>query len=120
MQYDLEHRLAIFVSEEMQFWHSSRKLAKPSDTRLRDLTVTNVDAVVRRAELLACKMDREKVCATWTVTALLCDHAESTSVRHLQQPIGSVPINETVIGLILHATNPLRLASLDVAALPWL
>ena len=104
----------------MQFWHSSRKLAKPSDTRLRDLTVTNVDAVVRRAELLACKMDREKVSIAGTLTALLHDHAETELSRHMQQPIGSVPINETVIGLILHATNPLRLASLDVAALPWL
>lgn len=61
VQYDLEHRLAIFVSDEMAFWHTSRRSAKPTDVQLRELTLSNVDAVCRRAKLLSCKMDREKV-----------------------------------------------------------
>lgn len=45
----------------MTFWHNSRKLPKPTETQLRDLTLNNVDAVVRRAKMLSCKMEREKV-----------------------------------------------------------
>ena len=60
-QYDLEHRLAIFVSDEVQFWHASRKSPRPSDVHLRETTLSNVEAVCRRAKLLSCKMEREKV-----------------------------------------------------------
>ena len=60
-EYDLEHKLAIFVSDEMQFWYSSRKMARPTDQQLRDMTLSQVSEVVRRATLLSCKMEREKV-----------------------------------------------------------
>lgn len=60
-EYDLEHKLAIFVSDEMQFWHSSRKLPRPADNQLRDMTLNQVTEIVRRASLLSCKMEREKV-----------------------------------------------------------
>ena len=62
IQYDLEHRLSIFVSDEMQFWYSTRKVPTPTETQLRDITLQNTDAVVRRAKLLSCKMEREKAC----------------------------------------------------------
>jgi transformation/transcription domain-associated protein len=117
-QYDLEHRLAIFVSDEMQFWHSSRKNAKPSDVQLRELTLTNVDAVCRRAKLLSCKMEREKVSShagTGMEYALTLGHFPPAQV-----PIGANPVNQTLLDLVTHATNPLRLASMDPSLLPWL
>ena len=61
LQYDLEHRLSIFIADEMQAWHTSRKMPKPSETQLRDLTLQGVESIVRRAKLLSCKMEREKV-----------------------------------------------------------
>ena len=38
----------------------------------------------------------------------------------LQTPLGQTPVNQSVLDLITHATNPLRLAAMEVASLPWL
>lgn len=59
-QYDLEHRLSIFVKEEVLVWSA---MTKPVDGRggLRELVLQNVDSVVRKAKVMACKMERDKV-----------------------------------------------------------
>lgn len=115
LQYDLEHRLAIFVSDEMQFWHASRKVLKPTDSQLREITLQSVDNICRRAKLLSCKMEREKVSLqTRTRWHLLIDPSI------LQVPIGATPVSQALLDLVSHATNPLRLAAMDPSLLPWL
>lgn len=116
-QYDLEHRLAIFVSDEVAYWHTSRKAPKPTDVQLRELTLTNVDAVCRRAKLLSCKIDREKVSS---FDFYWLKKTASDNQTRFQLPIGANPVNQTLLDLVTHATNPLRLASMDPSLLPWL
>lgn len=52
-QFDLEHRLSIFVREEVLIWTQMSK----QDPRgsIRELVLNNVDAVVRRAAVMSCK-----------------------------------------------------------------
>lgn len=59
VQYDLEHRLSIFIREEVLVWSQMSK-NEPRNS-LRELVLSNVDAVVRRAKVMSCKMEREKV-----------------------------------------------------------
>lgn len=114
-EYDLEHKLAIFVSDEMQFWHSSRKMPRPAENQLRDMTLNQVNEIVRRATLLSCKMEREKVCTHPSIPL------ETLLTGYIQQtPIGGTVVNQAVLDLVIHATNPIRLASLDVTSMPWL
>lgn len=62
-------------------------------------------------------MDREKVGEkdAFCRSALFAD----VNIR-LQVPIGACPVNQTLLDLVTHATNPLRLASMDPSLLPWL
>jgi len=92
---DLEHRSSIFVREEMIICHQMLKKST-SDNSLRENTVHNVNALVQRANLLACKLEREKT------------------------PVGSVPATQTITELLSSSTNPQQLARLDPLLLPWL
>lgn len=58
-EHDLEHRLSIFIREEVLVWAQMSK-TDPRNT-LPQLVLSNVDAVVRRARVMSCKMEREKV-----------------------------------------------------------
>lgn len=93
-------------------------MPKPSEAQLRDLTLTNVDAVVRRAKLLSCKIERERVSSVQS--SELAHEPDRLIFAPSQTPIGSTPVSQSILDLLTHATNPLRLASVDVASLPWL
>jgi transformation/transcription domain-associated protein len=58
---DLEHRLSIFIKEEVIAWHHLHQKS-PGGDALRDHTLTNIDTIVKRTKLLACSLEREKVC----------------------------------------------------------
>lgn len=62
-------------------------------------------------------MDREKVSRD-NIYLVAVLHADSVACTQL--PIGSAPVNQTLLDLVTHATNPLRLASMDPSLLPWL
>lgn len=92
---DLEHRASIFIREEVITWyHLAHK--SPPEGALREYTLQNMDALVKRAQLLSCKLEREK------------------------QPVGSIPCNQTILELLSAATNPAKLALMDVQLLAWL
>jgi len=101
-EHDLEHRLSIFVREEVIAWHHMHRNANQNqstnDTRehVRDFTLKNIDQVVGRAKLLSCRVEREKL------------------------PYGSVPANQTILELLSSATNVSQLALMDILLLPWL
>lgn len=58
-QYDLEHRLSIFVGEEIRTWFAMSKTEPRAN--LRDYMLGAVDNVTRKARVLSCKLEREKV-----------------------------------------------------------
>jgi transformation/transcription domain-associated protein len=59
-QFDLEHRLSIFIREEILVWSQASK-SDSARQNLRELVLGNVDSVVRRAKVMSCKMERDKV-----------------------------------------------------------
>ena len=65
MQNDLEHRLSVFVREEVISWYHSTQNV-PGEGDIRSYTVRNTDAIVKQARLLACQMEREKVRAAFS------------------------------------------------------
>ena len=60
VQNDLEHRASVFVREELITWHHLNHKSPPEGA-LRENTVSNVDALVKKAKLLSCRLEREKV-----------------------------------------------------------
>lgn len=92
-EYDLEHRLSIFIREEVLVWV---QMSKADPRNLRELVLSNVDAVVRRAKVMSCKMEREK------------------------PPSGSIPVNQSILELLLQATSSQNLSRMEPTFAPWL
>lgn len=85
--------MSIFIRDELLAWQNVvRKPVVNSTARLRELVGQNLRLVVNRAEVLSCKSER--------------DH--SMEVR-------TEPLNQMILDLISQATNPLKLAQMDVA-----
>ncbi|GAA5967961.1 hypothetical protein JCM21900_003879 [Sporobolomyces salmonicolor] len=91
-EYDLEHRLSIFVREEVLTWLSMSK--SDSRSNLREYVLNAVDSVVRKAKVMSCKYEREK------------------------PPSASVPVNQSILELLLQATNPQNLSRLTTTYEP--
>ncbi|GAA5822515.1 hypothetical protein JCM11251_006364 [Rhodosporidiobolus azoricus] len=87
-EFDLEHRLSIFVREEIVTWFSMSK-TDASKANLREHVLNAVDAVVRKAKVMSCKYERER------------------------PPSSSVPVSQSLIELLLKASNSTNLAMCD-------
>ncbi|KAJ3410576.1 hypothetical protein HDV05_003644 [Chytridiales sp. JEL 0842] len=95
-EYELEDFLSIFVRDELITWQNVSRKPSIQDHQLRDYVVQNVDMVVKRAQALSCKAEREKALD------------------------GSHPSNQSVLDLISQAGNPLKLAQMDPTFLAML
>ncbi|GAA5864979.1 hypothetical protein JCM8547_004259 [Rhodosporidiobolus lusitaniae] len=93
-EFDLEHRLSIFVREEIMTWFSMSK-TEPRQN-LREHVLNAVDAVVRKAKVMSCKYERER------------------------PPSSTVPVSQSLLELILSATNSTKLALADPIFVPAL
>ncbi|KAK4050349.1 transcription-associated protein 1 [Microbotryomycetes sp. JL221] len=91
---DLEFRLSIFIREEVLVWAQMSK----TDPRgnLRELVLANVDSVARRAKVMSCKMEREK------------------------PPSATIPVNQSILELLLQATSAQNLSRMEPIWQPWL
>ncbi|KAI9209824.1 uncharacterized protein BJ171DRAFT_609195 [Polychytrium aggregatum] len=87
---ELEDYLAIFVRDELVTWHTASKKPPPQEHHLRDLVSVNMELIVKKAQAMSCKTEREK-------------GIES-----------GAPANQTVLDLISVAVNPMKLAGMDV------
>jgi transformation/transcription domain-associated protein len=93
---DLHDFLSIFIRDELLAWQNVvRKSATTNTARIRDLVNQNVRLILTRTQTLSCKSERE--------------HGEKTE-----------PLFQTVLDLISQATNPLKLAQMDISYLPQL
>ncbi|KAJ3319442.1 hypothetical protein HDV06_006328 [Boothiomyces sp. JEL0866] len=94
---DLRDYLSLFVRDELLAWHASnRKPQFANVQRLRELVNQNVEQCLKRVQLLSCKVARSQA-------------FDSTA-----------PVNQSVLDLISNATNPLKLAQMDILFLPQL
>ena len=84
--------MSIFIRDELVAWQNVvRKPVVGNTARLRELVGQNQRLVVNRAEVLSCKSERES------------------------QELRSEPLNQMILDLISQATNPLKLAQMEVA-----
>ncbi|KPV72409.1 uncharacterized protein RHOBADRAFT_46860 [Rhodotorula graminis WP1] len=86
-EYDLEHRLSIFVGEEIRTWFAMSKTEPRAN--LRDYMLGAVDNVTRKARVLSCKLEREK------------------------PPSAVTPVCASITQLLLAATAPQNLSQTD-------
>lgn len=62
-QYDLGHRLSIFVRDEVVNWYATHA-KKTEGPQIREQILSDIDDVVKRAKLFACTMERAAVSPT--------------------------------------------------------
>ena len=85
--------MTLFVRDELVSWQNATKRTALQEHQLRDSVRSNVDLLLRRAQGIACKSDREKGQAS------------------------VIPANQTLLDLISQASNPLKLAQMDISFL---
>lgn len=109
LQFDLEHRLSIFIREEVLLWAQMSKTDPRNN--LRELVLNNVDSVVRRAKVMSCKMEREKVSRVWApdLFGWMTDQSRLTK----QPPSPHTPVNQSILELLLQATSAQNLSRME-------
>ena len=61
LQFDMDQQLSLFLRDEVLTWYNIHQRAPQVDHTFREEVAAMVDGVVKRAEMLACKVDRENV-----------------------------------------------------------
>jgi transformation/transcription domain-associated protein len=95
----LEQQLCLFSRDEVVTWLRGR--STNTDANFRKFVAANIDGVVKRAETMACKVEREQA---------------------VQNPTAQVlaPVVQTVTNLISSATNPIQLTKMGEMYTPWM
>ncbi|KAJ3037893.1 hypothetical protein HDV00_001237 [Rhizophlyctis rosea] len=89
-EFELDDYLSIFIRDELVTWQNISRKAPVPETQLRDFVSQNVELVMKRAQALSCKAEREKA---------------NEKVE---------PVCQTMLDLISNAVNPSKLAAMDV------
>ncbi|KAJ7700136.1 hypothetical protein B0H17DRAFT_1158131 [Mycena rosella] len=97
-EFDLEQQLCLFSRDEVMTWLRGRS-GNP-DANFRKFVAANIDGVVKRAETMACKVEREQATQNPTSPVL-------------------APVVQTVTNLISSATNPIQLTKMGEMFSPW-
>ncbi|KAI9001012.1 atypical/PIKK/TRRAP protein kinase [Trametes punicea] len=100
---ELEHQLCLFARDEVMTWlHQHHRGKVPQiDMSFRLNVAANIEGVVKRAETMACKLEREQ------------------ALQQNAQNLSTTPIVQTVANLISTATNPLNLVKMTETYVPW-
>ncbi|KAF7355349.1 hypothetical protein MSAN_01451500 [Mycena sanguinolenta] len=98
-EFDLEQQLCLFSRDEVMTWLRGR--ATSADANFRKFVAANLDGVVKRAETMACKIEREQAVNNPTAPVL-------------------APVVQTVANLISSATNPIQLTKMGEMYTPWM
>ncbi|KAJ8698457.1 transcription-associated protein 1 [Pleurotus ostreatus] len=99
-EFDLEQQLCLFGRDEVTAWLMARGRPWTVDAQFRQLVSLNIDGVVKRAETLACKIEREQ------------------AANNPSNP-PNVPVIQTITNLISTATNPIQLMKMAELYNPW-
>ena len=91
------------------------------DMNFRMSVAANIDSVIKRAETMACKLEREQVCIPCASVSSCLTHAgQALQMQNAQNPNPPLtPIVQTVVNLISNATNPMNLAKMGEVYVPW-
>ncbi|KAH6575098.1 hypothetical protein BASA62_002135 [Batrachochytrium salamandrivorans] len=99
-EFQLADYLSIFVRDELVTWQSNLRKNAFQPTQLRELVNSNVNVLVKRAQALSCKAERDRA-------------SQAGGGR-------AEPVCRTILDLISQAVNPLKLAQMDIAFMPQL
>jgi len=99
-EFDLDQQLCLFARDEVTQWFQMRGKALSFDLAFRKHVASNIDGMVTRAELMACKIEREQ------------------AVNNPLNP-GDKPVVQTVTNLVCQATNPAHLNRMAETYHPW-
>jgi transformation/transcription domain-associated protein len=97
--FGLEQQLCLFARDEVMTWMHGKGHPWTFDLSFRTSCAANIEGVVKRAEIMACKIERET--------------AQSTT------NMGGIPVVHTVTNLISTATNPVQLMRMSEVYHPW-
>ncbi|KAJ6599027.1 hypothetical protein DFH09DRAFT_1388713 [Mycena vulgaris] len=98
-EFDLEQQLCLFSRDEVMTWLRGR--SGNTDNNFRKFVAANIDGFVKRAETMACKVEREQANQNPTAPVL-------------------APVVQTVTNLISSATNPIQLTKMGEMYTPWM
>ncbi len=105
----------------MMTWMHQHKKAPQIDMAFRQGVTANIESIIKRAETMACKLERDQV--RILSHHLLCINSHLGDPKALQQTnpqnINTTPIVQTVTNLISSATNPLNLTKMGETYVPW-
>lgn len=88
---------------------------------LRDYVLNAIDAVVRKAQVMSCKYEREKVSpARPPARSSLCEQSLMNQFACRQPPSAVVPVTQSVMQLIIAATSPINLSKAEPTLVPML
>ncbi|RXW24667.1 hypothetical protein EST38_g1146 [Candolleomyces aberdarensis] len=98
-EFDLEYHLCLFSRDEVSAWMSMRGKPWNVDGVFRQSVTANIESIVKKAEGLGCKSERE--------SAMQSSVTPNTAVL------------QSVTSLITAATNPMQLAKMGELYHPW-
>ncbi|KAG8901590.1 hypothetical protein FRB99_005203 [Tulasnella sp. 403] len=103
-EFDLEQHLGLFIRDELIGWHQVNPNIKPgwTDQSLKPYVAPIVEQIVKKAELLSCRWERE--------SALALGPGQPCATNAVQ----------SVVSLISNASNPQLLSRMAEQWLPWL
>ncbi|KAG6837441.1 hypothetical protein H0H93_009535 [Arthromyces matolae] len=98
-EFELEQSLSLYGRDEVNAWMAMRNQPWSTDGIFRQSVAANTEGIVKRAESMACKIEREQAVNNGN--------------------LGTVPVVQTVTSLISSATNPIQLAKMGEMYHPW-
>lgn len=97
--FGLEQQLCLFARDEVMTWLHGRGQPWTFDISFRTNCASNIENVVKRAEVMACKLERDQIGMVSTPP--------------------TAPVIQTVTNLISTATNPIQLMRMSEIYHPW-
>lgn len=88
------------------------------DVTFRTSCAANIEGVVKRAETMACKIERETV-SRESYGYSRTDWVAFTMQAQTTSNMSGVPVLQTVTNLISTATNPVQLMRMNEVYHPW-
>lgn len=104
----------MFARDEVMTWLHGRGQPWTFDISFRTNCAANIEGVVKRAEVMACKLEREQVSDVQIGLA----QANSQQIGLVSTP-PTAPVIQTVTNLISTATNPIQLMRMPEIYHPW-
>jgi len=99
-EFELEQQLCLFARDEVMTWLHGKGKPWNFDLAFRTNVAENIKGVVKRAETMACKLERDQ------------------AVQNSQNPINKVVVH-TVKSLVDTSTSPINLMKMTEIYNPW-